>query len=103
MYSGMEAGLPDGIIINQKYIFGKILEGLAMADVGIFYVLRPLGICMIWPFGISPPFGMLYQEKSGNPGWKSSFSFRVTRLGEFSPNGQSFSFRSYTYNNYRST
>jgi hypothetical protein len=31
------AGLPDGMFSIQKYQFGKILEGLAMEDVGIFY------------------------------------------------------------------
>jgi hypothetical protein len=31
------AGLPDGIFSNQKYQFGKILEGLLMEDVGAFY------------------------------------------------------------------
>jgi hypothetical protein len=31
------SGLPDGIFSNQKFQFGKILEGLAMEDVGIFY------------------------------------------------------------------
>jgi hypothetical protein len=31
------AGLPEGLFSNQKSIFGKILEGLEMEDVGIFY------------------------------------------------------------------
>jgi hypothetical protein len=31
------AGLPDGIVSNQKSKFGKILERLAKEDVGIFY------------------------------------------------------------------
>jgi hypothetical protein len=31
------SGLPDGIISNQKSKFGKILEGLAVEDVVIFY------------------------------------------------------------------
>jgi hypothetical protein len=29
--------LPDGIISNQKYQLGKILEGFGMEEVGIFY------------------------------------------------------------------
>jgi hypothetical protein len=29
-------GLPDGLFSNQKSKFGKILEGLAMEEVGIF-------------------------------------------------------------------
>jgi hypothetical protein len=31
------SGLPDGISSNQKSQFGKILEGLGMEKVGIFY------------------------------------------------------------------
>jgi hypothetical protein len=31
------AGLPDGLFSNQKSEFGKICEGLAMEDDGIFY------------------------------------------------------------------
>jgi hypothetical protein len=31
------AGLPDGIFPNQKSQFGKILEGLGMEKVDIFY------------------------------------------------------------------
>jgi hypothetical protein len=31
------AGLPDGLFSNQKSKFGKILEGVSMEDVGIFY------------------------------------------------------------------
>jgi hypothetical protein len=31
--------LPDGIFSNQKSQFGKILEVLAMEDVGIYYGL----------------------------------------------------------------
>jgi hypothetical protein len=70
-------GLPDGIFSNQKSQFGKILEGLAMEDVGIFndhlvqftviwYILWPFGRFMvIWH--IFSCFGMLHQ-KSGNPG-----------------------------------
>jgi hypothetical protein len=33
----LNAGLPDGIFLNQKSKFGKILEGFAMEDVGVFY------------------------------------------------------------------
>jgi hypothetical protein len=32
-----EPGLPDGSFSNPKYKLGKILEGAAMEDVGIFY------------------------------------------------------------------
>jgi hypothetical protein len=34
---GSDAGLPDGLFSNQKSKFGKIVEGLAMEDVDIFY------------------------------------------------------------------
>jgi hypothetical protein len=70
--TGLGAGLPDGIFLNQK---SKFLEGLAMVDVGILYV---------WPFGLyyghlgnfmniwynlcsfGALFGTIFQEKSGN-------------------------------------
>jgi hypothetical protein len=51
------AGLPDGILSNQKSQFGLILEGLAIEDVGIFY-----GYLVNFPH-----FGMLHHYKSGNP------------------------------------
>jgi hypothetical protein len=67
--------MPDGLFSNQK-----LLEGPAMEHVGIFYVhlvylciLRPSEIVyghLVYfsPFWyIFPRFGMLYQEKSGNP------------------------------------
>jgi hypothetical protein len=59
--------------------FGKILEGLAMEDVGIFCghseYLKPVGIFHghlvyfegLW--SIFQGFGMLYREKSGKPAW----------------------------------
>jgi hypothetical protein len=72
--------LPDGLFSNQKNQFGKILEGLAMENVGIFYVhlVHFTAIWYIlWPFGIFKVilvyfsrFGMLHQEKSGNPVFK---------------------------------
>jgi hypothetical protein len=34
---GREPGLPDGIFSDKKSQFGKILEGLRMENVGIFY------------------------------------------------------------------
>jgi uncharacterized membrane protein YuzA (DUF378 family) len=70
-------GLPDGIFSNPKSRFGLILEGLEMEKVGIFfghseYITAILYI--LWPFCnlvaigyIFPHFGMLRQEKSGNP------------------------------------
>jgi hypothetical protein len=70
--------LPDGLFSNQKYHYEKILECLAMANLGIFYDLfvyftaignnlRPFGI-FCGHLVISPRFDILCQEKSGNPG-----------------------------------
>jgi hypothetical protein len=62
---------------NQKSQFGSILEDLAMEGVGIFYDHLSYFTaiwCMFWPFHTIyghlvyfSRFGMLYQEKSGNP------------------------------------
>jgi hypothetical protein len=45
------AGLPDGLFPDQKSRCGRILEGLAMEDVGIFNghasILLPLDIFMV--------------------------------------------------------
>jgi hypothetical protein len=67
------SGLPDGIISNQKSQFGYILEGLRMENVGTFYAHLEY-VIDIWSFGnfgviwfIFPRFGILCQEKSGNP------------------------------------
>jgi hypothetical protein len=82
MYAGnfnkSPAGLPDGLFSNQKYQFGLILEGLRMENVdiyiGIFY--GHLGYFMtIWYIYCSfstfySGFGIMYPEKSGNPGLK---------------------------------
>jgi hypothetical protein len=73
------------------------LEGLAIEDIGTFqghlayftaigYILLPLGIfcthlvyfMVIWY--IFPHFGMLYQEKSGNPALKAVSNFPTTRF-----------------------
>jgi hypothetical protein len=72
----------------QKSQFGHILEGLGMETVGIFYerlvYFMPFGI-----FGILrgalvyfPCFGMMYEEKSYNPGCKLErfFSFYVNHF-----------------------
>jgi hypothetical protein len=62
---------------NKKSKFGKILECLAMEDVGIFYghLVHFTVFCYILlTFGIvrgnlvyCSRFGILYKEKSGNP------------------------------------
>jgi hypothetical protein len=33
----MYAGLPDGKFSNQKSLFGSILEGLEIKNIGVFY------------------------------------------------------------------
>jgi hypothetical protein len=67
------SGLPDGLFSNQKNKFGLIF---ALEDVGIFYGNLCFNVfCyVLWKFGIVrwnlvyfSRFGILYQEKSGNP------------------------------------
>jgi hypothetical protein len=57
-------GMPDGIFSNEKSKFGKILEGLAMEDVGIFYAHLKYLIAIwyiLWPFGpICCHFGIFF-------------------------------------------
>jgi hypothetical protein len=75
--SNARAGLPDGLLSNQKSQFGKFCRGLAMENLGIFYdhlVYFKAIANILWPFGIFcgnlvyfPRFGILDQEKSGNP------------------------------------
>jgi hypothetical protein len=84
--------LPDGLFSNQKYQFWKIFEGLPMENVGIFMsfgsISRPFGIfCghlvylkVIWY--IFPRFGMLHQEKSGNPAEQSVTFSKWYRINE---------------------
>jgi hypothetical protein len=53
--------------------------------IAIWYILWPFGIFyghLLQFIAISWPFGMLYQEKSGNPGsvtFKSNFCLRVPK------------------------
>jgi hypothetical protein len=71
-----DAGLSDGIFSYKKSQFRYILEGLAVENfvLVIFYQhLLYLVITrnILWYFGILfPSFGMLHQDKSGNPGKK---------------------------------
>jgi hypothetical protein len=70
------------ILKRKKSQFGLILEGLTMQDVGIFYG-QLVHFTAIWytlsissSFGIFiSRFGMLYQEKSGNPGSNKRLTF----------------------------
>jgi hypothetical protein len=72
------AGLPDGIFSNQKSKFGQIVVGLGMEKVGKFFGhLEYTNVAIryiLWSFGnllsiwfIFHRFGILCQEKSGNP------------------------------------
>jgi hypothetical protein len=86
--------LPDGIFSDQKSQFGKILEGLAMEDVGIFAtilsILQTNGIFyghlvqfwVIWY--ITSRFDMLYRENYGNPGEDIGSFFRNNDVKKYS-------------------
>jgi hypothetical protein len=65
MASEFPSGLPDGILSNQKSQLGKFRGVLA-----IWYIL--VYLIVIWY--IFSHFGILYQEKSGNPGFHSAKS-----------------------------
>jgi hypothetical protein len=78
-FSEKRTGLPDGIFSNQKKTPWLNLEGIAMEDVATFTAIWSTYFTAIWyslwPFGIFyeylvpfSRFGMLHQEKSGNPG-----------------------------------
>jgi hypothetical protein len=79
--------LPDGLFSNQRNKFGKIFEGLALEDVGVFYghVVHFTVFCYILrTFGIVcgnlvrfSRFGISYQEKSGNPGELSAIAAKL--------------------------
>jgi hypothetical protein len=68
--------LPDGIFSYQKCRFGYILECLGMENVEIHYGHLEYFTdiwYILWPFEIFcghfvyfSPFGMFYQDKSGN-------------------------------------
>jgi hypothetical protein len=74
----MCSGLPDSLFSNQKSKFGSILERLSLENADIFYghleyFTDIWGI--LWPFvyifcsfgAFFSSFGIMYQEKSGNP------------------------------------
>jgi hypothetical protein len=63
--------LPDGFFSNQKSQFVLTLEGLAMEDIGIFYV-HLVNFTAIWyiltRFGtFLPVLVCCIKKKSGNP------------------------------------
>jgi hypothetical protein len=66
--------LPEGLFSNQKSQYGKIFQGLRLENVDIFNgdleyfmniwdSLRPLHVHLV----IFSGFGVIYQEKTGNP------------------------------------
>jgi hypothetical protein len=81
--------LPGGFFSDQKSQFGKILEGPRLENVDIFYV--HLGyFSEIWdillPFGTFfvnlvhfSGFGIMHQEKSGNPEERHLYLFATLR------------------------
>jgi hypothetical protein len=85
--------LPDGLFSNQKSQFGSILEGLEIENLGIFYdhlvyftaignILRPFGL-FCGHLVYFPRFGMLYDEKSGNPACFAGFHSIHLQRGSF--------------------
>jgi hypothetical protein len=85
--------LPDGKFAYQKYQFGQILEGLGMENAGIVYGYLAYFV-VIWY--IISQFGVLFQEKSGNP--CSVCSFRGKQfLNKTSKNGESCFFFGFSY------
>jgi hypothetical protein len=76
----IRVGVPDlleGVFSYQKYKFRNIMEGLGRENVGIFYSVGMHVYSTFWYtlwklyitlYIIFPDFGILYQEKSGNPG-----------------------------------
>jgi hypothetical protein len=55
LFGRFRAGLPDGLFSNQKSQFGKILEGLRMEKVCLFYDHLEYFAAIwynIWPFCI---------------------------------------------------
>jgi hypothetical protein len=79
--------LPDGLFSNQKSKVWKILEGLPMEGVGMFYghlVHFTVFCCILFTFGVVRGhlvvfslFGILYQEKSGNPGLNLAYTYII--------------------------
>jgi hypothetical protein len=56
-------------VFKPKTRFGSIVEGLAMEKM---YILRPFGLFLVICY-FFPRFGILYHEKSGNPGLRLIF------------------------------
>jgi hypothetical protein len=69
--------LPDGLFSNQKYQFGSILKGRRLENVDTFYGhseyftgiwdSQDYLVHFVFLWCIFYGFGIMYQEKSGNP------------------------------------
>jgi hypothetical protein len=73
--------LPDGLFLNQKSQFGKILEGLVLEDVGIFrghFVYFTAKWYILWSFGIYFLFWYDVPRKIWQP-W-SMYNFDVRNV-----------------------
>jgi hypothetical protein len=76
---GDNQGMPDGVFTYQKCLFGYILGGLGIENVRIYnghleyvtfiwYISWRFGIFVVICYIYLSCFGMVCQEKSGNPG-----------------------------------
>jgi hypothetical protein len=68
----LRTGLPDVLFSYPKSQFGYIFEGLGLENVGVFYdhglyFMASLVYAVCVSLVYSSYFGMLDQEKSGNP------------------------------------
>jgi hypothetical protein len=86
---GSSPGLPDGIFSNQKSQFWNVLQWKVLVNFndissllpfGIFY--GPLTYLHSGHFGIFFRFGMLYQDKSGNPARVSSVLLEFWKINK---------------------
>jgi hypothetical protein len=83
----MKSGLPDSIFSHQKFQFGHILEG---HGIGKWMAIFNIPITAIWHIMdiwylsynlvCSPRFGILCQEKFGNPVWNEKLRNDVNRI-----------------------
>jgi hypothetical protein len=72
------AGLPDGLFSNQKSQFGKNFYGFRLENVDVFYTIWNIlriffifcdhSVHFVFIWYIFSIFGIMDQEKSGNPG-----------------------------------
>jgi hypothetical protein len=78
-----QPGLPDGLFSNQKYQFGENFQCLRLKNVDICYDHLE---CFTGIWDILGPFaklyfscfGIMHQEKSGNPDHTKNNQYQVT-------------------------